>query len=234
MKNEIQSKFENINTRLNQTESNLESNITEQVNKSILSVKDSIVTALRDDNKMLQGKVEFLGKKVAESEQSFNRLNQYNRRNNLEIQGIPSTVGDEVLEDKLKFLNVQMSRLQKVTDDCHRLGKSNSKNAFFDRKNCLATLSKKLDLQHIDKVKLGFPEANLFFNENLTPYNQKLTWKCRELKRARKIHSTWSTKGVIKLRRTMNKHAIFIEDEIELSDLCLDFVFRETQRQVRK
>ena len=162
LKNEIQSKFENINTRLNQTESNLESNITEQVNKSILSVKDSIVTALRDDNKMLQGKVEFLGKKVAESEQSFNRLNQYNRRNNLEIQGIPSTVGDEVLEDKLKFLNVQMSRLQKVTDDCHRLGKSNSKNAFFDRKNCHATLSKKLDLQHIDKVKLGFPEANLF------------------------------------------------------------------------
>ena len=62
-KNEIQSKFESVN-RMNQIESNLESNITEQVNESILSVKDSIITALRDDNKMLQAKVEFLEKKT--------------------------------------------------------------------------------------------------------------------------------------------------------------------------
>ena len=63
LKNEIQSKFENKNTRLNQIESNLESNITEQVKESILSVKDSIITALRDDNKMLQAKVKILEKK---------------------------------------------------------------------------------------------------------------------------------------------------------------------------
>ena len=63
LKNEIQSKFDNINTRLNQIESNLESNITEQVNESILSVKDSIIAALRDDNKMLQVKVKILEKK---------------------------------------------------------------------------------------------------------------------------------------------------------------------------
>ena len=85
---------------MNQIESNLESNITEQVNESILSVKDSIITALRDDNKMLQAKVEFLEKKLVENEKSFNRLDQYNRRNNFKIQGIPSTVGYEVLEDK--------------------------------------------------------------------------------------------------------------------------------------
>ena len=68
----------------------------------------------------------------------------------------------------------------------------------------------------------------------MTHYNQKLAWKCRELKRARKINSTWSTKGVIKLRRTMNERAISIEDEIELSDLYPDFVFRERQKQAGK
>ena len=62
LKNEIQSKFENRNTRLNQIDSNLESNIIEQVNHCILSVKDSIITALRDDNKMLHAKVKFLEK----------------------------------------------------------------------------------------------------------------------------------------------------------------------------
>ena len=91
-----------------------------------------------------------------------------------------------------------------------------------------------MDLQHIDKAKLGFPKSNLSFNENLTPYNQRLAWRCRELKRAGKIHSTWSTKGIIKLRRTMNERAISIEDEIELSDLYPDFVFRERQKQSGK
>ena len=143
------------------------------------------------------------------------------------------------MEDKVidifECLNIPLAK--RDIEDCHRLGKSKPKNTivrFVNRKNCYATLSKKLDLQHIDKVKLGFPEANLFFNENLTPYNQKLTWKCRELKRAGKIHSTWSTKGIIKLRRTMNERAISIGDEIELSDLYPDFVFRERQKQGRK
>ena len=60
----------------------------------------------------------------------------------------------------------------------------------------------------------------------MTLYNQKLAWKCRELKRAGRINSTWSTKGIIKLRRTMNERAISIEDEIELSDLYPDFVWK--------
>ena len=77
---------------------------------------------------------------------------------------------------------------------------SNPKNTivrFVNRKNCYAGLNKKLDLQNTDKVKLGFPEASLFFSENLTSYNQKLPWKCRELKCAGKEHSNWSSKGAI-------------------------------------
>ena len=83
-------------------------------------------------------------------------------------------------------------------------------------------------------IKLGFPEASLFFSENLTPYNQKLTWKCREQKRAGKIHSSWSSKGVIKLRCTMNERASSIENEIELSNLYPDFVFQVRQKQGAK
>ena len=55
-------------------------------------------------------------------------------------------------------------------------------------------------LWHIDKVKLCLPEAGLFISRTLTLYNQKLTWKCRELKHTEKICSSWSSKGVIKLR----------------------------------
>ena len=47
--------------------------------------------------------------KFHESELSLSRFDQYNRRNSIEIQGIPSNVADEVLEDKVanvfKLLN---------------------------------------------------------------------------------------------------------------------------------
>ena len=46
--------------------------------------------------KTLQVKVK-IPEKTAESDQSVNRLDQYNRKNNLEIQIIPLTAGDEVL-----------------------------------------------------------------------------------------------------------------------------------------
>ena len=87
-----------------------------------------------------------------------------------------------------------------------------------------------MDLQYIGKVKLGFSEAILFFNGNLTPYNQKPIWKCRELRRAGEMHSSWSSKDVIKLRHTMNKRASSIEDEVELSNLYFDLMFWERRK----
>ena len=39
--------------------------------------------------------------KLHESELSLNRLDQYNQRNNIAIQGIPSNVADEALENKI-------------------------------------------------------------------------------------------------------------------------------------
>ena len=121
LKNEIQSKFENINTRLNRIESNLESNITVQVNENILSVKDYYYCHKRwQQNAPSQSRNS--RKKIAETEKSFNRLDQYNRRNNLEIQSILCTVGDEVLEDKVieifEFLNIPLAKSD--IEDCYR------------------------------------------------------------------------------------------------------------------
>ena len=62
-----------MNTRLNKIESNLESNITKQVNESVIIVKDCIITALKDENKMLQVKVKIPEEK-SENEKSFNKL----------------------------------------------------------------------------------------------------------------------------------------------------------------
>ena len=57
-----------------------------------------------------------------------------NRRNNLEIQGITSTVGDEVLEDKVikvfECLNILLAKSD--IEDCHRLANQTPKIQLFD------------------------------------------------------------------------------------------------------
>ena len=75
------------------------------------------------------------------------RPDQYNRNNYLEIQGIFSPVGDEVLDDKVietfESLNMPLAK-----SDCCRLGKSIPKNTivtFVKRKNFYAGLRKKLN-----------------------------------------------------------------------------------------
>ena len=53
--------------------------------------------------------------------------------------------------------------------------------------------------------------TKLFVNENLTPYNQKLSLKCGELKRADFIYSIWSSKSVINMRQIQNKKPVLME-----------------------
>ena len=60
--------------------------------------------------------------KLHETELSLNRLDQYNQRNNIKVQGIPSNVSDEALENKVvnvfMLLNIDIKKvtLKFVTD----------------------------------------------------------------------------------------------------------------------
>ena len=43
---------------------------------------------------------------------------------------------------------------------------------------------------YLNQSELGFKSGvALYINESLTPFSQRLDWQCRELKRARLIHS---------------------------------------------
>lgn len=57
LKNNINQKFDSINSRLNQTEGNIYKNITHVVNESIMSIKDFIIVALKGENMKLQSRV---------------------------------------------------------------------------------------------------------------------------------------------------------------------------------
>ena len=119
---DMERKFENTNNRLEELNDHLKTNIVDQMNESIMSIKDKIIDALKEDNAQLRTKVELLEKKLTEVEISHNKLEQHTRRNNVEIQGIPPQIPDEKLEEKVievfGAMNIALLRmmLKTVTD----------------------------------------------------------------------------------------------------------------------
>ena len=68
---------------------------------SLMKVKDPVIEALQEDNLKMQEKVEILEEQLSENKMFLNKLDQCNRRNNIKIQGIPSSVSDDALENKV-------------------------------------------------------------------------------------------------------------------------------------
>ena len=146
IKTEMQSKFDDSNNRLNVIENNIKSSINDQVNEISSDSKDSIINALKDDNKKLRSKIEDLDMKLHETELCLNRLGQYNRRNKIEILDLPSNVPDEALEDKVvhvfKLLSIDIKKSD--TEQCRRIGKAKPKNTivrFVNRKHAEEALA---------------------------------------------------------------------------------------------
>ena len=87
----------------------MESNILEEISKlnadvrsmkdKLLNMKDVIINCLQDENALLRSRCSKLEDKVVSLESSVNQVEQYGRRNNIVISGIPDDVADDDLED---------------------------------------------------------------------------------------------------------------------------------------
>lgn len=168
------------------------------IDDSINQMKDVIIKNLIDSNKKLQDEISHLRKKVNDIECNEAATNQYGRRNNLEISGVPSEVHDSNLEDKVvQILNkIDVNIQPNEIEACHRMALGRNQTGpkkvivrFINRKNS-EKAKKNAILRHknrnpIDMDSLAFPEGTeLFFNDNLNPFYKKLEWRCRTLKKS--------------------------------------------------
>ena len=113
-----------------------------------ISIKNRIIDTVKEKNLKLQNKVKKLEEQLLETDQKNNNLDQYSRRNNLEIQGIPSNIIDDELEGKVidKFSCLSIEVKGSDIKGCHRLGYANPKNTiirFINQKFCYQSLDKK-------------------------------------------------------------------------------------------
>ena len=118
----------------------------DQMNESVISIKDTITDALKEDNAQLRNKVELLEKKLTEAEISQNNFEQYTRRNNIEIQGISSQIPDEKLEEKVieVFSAMNIAITKNDVEDCHRLGKSSKSTIVCEQKVLLCDFKQEM------------------------------------------------------------------------------------------
>ena len=203
----------------------------EDLSKEISNAKTDIISQLRSENENLRSDVEILKtdikdikKRLIKAESENLNLQQYVRRNNIEICGIPDDIEIENLESKVIEIadSIGVELKEGDIEACHRLKKGKKDKTartivrFLNRKNC--------DKLHQNKKKLGnksatdkLKEANLagkiFINCNLAPYSKFLWSSCKKLYDEKLIDRFWVFNGSVYI--AINENNIDVHTKIE-------------------
>ena len=117
----------------------MECNILEQISNlnveiksmkdEFLNMEDVIIKRLQEENKLLRSRCSKLENKVVLLEQSVNLFEQYGRRNNTAIAGIPDDITDDNLEDAVTSImeDVDVFIQNGDIETYHKIGKSDKK-----------------------------------------------------------------------------------------------------------
>ena len=212
---------------------NLEKNMNsrfDSLDAEMLTLKDVIIKNLQIENERLRKKVDDLENKVETIEKDYNSLEQYGRRNNIEISGIPDSVSDQNLKKEvieiLKEINIDVN--ENDIEACHPMGfaKNNSKKTivrFLNRKYAKKALISRKSLRNNTLRK------NIFINENLTVRNNKIAYISRKLKRSGEVEKAYTKDGITHVSSpNINRGKIIKIFHInELYSLFPDYDFRE-------
>ena len=215
--------FENYKAELQITIGDKITEAINKLNKAITKIRNNkyeIIQSLKNEVSSLQNSVDKLESQVhlledalINNEIKINNADRYSRRNNIVIQGVPQSVKFKDLEDKV--INVLGKVNVKVTKNdmkaCHWLDDSRKTIVrFVNRKHLFEVLKNKM-LMSVDFTSIGLDKnTNLFLSHNLSDYNNKIAFHCRELRRKRLIDSTWAygRKVFIKIQDNGNKKEI--------------------------
>ena len=140
---------------------------------------------------------------------------QYSRREFLDVVGIPSEVGADVLEEKVLniFDKFGCDIPPEEIEACHRISKTISIVIlkFTKKKDFQQVWSVTRDLQKIKMEDVNLPGQNkLFINRNLCPYYKVLWSKNKKLHSLGKIFSVYISGDTIKIKVSENSSPLSV------------------------
>ena len=176
-----------------------------QASVSDLNLTNSIyrtqISDLQKDRDELYDSIYYL-------ERDLSQFMQYNRRENIELVGLPDNIPDnhleEVVVDILKRIGVtNLSHYDII--GCHRLKNrkleaSNVIVRFINRKHAKETLANKKNLSYLPEYK------NVYIIENLCPRYKAIYDNCMGLKKKNLISHLWTFNGTIFIKKSDNRN----------------------------
>jgi hypothetical protein len=147
-------------------------------------------------------------------ERSVAQLDQYGRRENIEISGIPNNVPKQQLENEvIKILHhIGLEHIDNYAIvGCHRIsgkdryGNQNTIVRFLQRKDAISCLMLRKKLSTC--VNLGY--KNLWFSENLCPAFRSIYDSLETLKREGKVSKIWTRYGKIHYKLIGNENKVY-------------------------
>ncbi|XP_075531533.1 uncharacterized protein LOC142564423 [Dermacentor variabilis] len=167
------------------------------------------------DVRQLQGE-------VREMRQEIIDLNQYSRRNNLEIRNVPVSA-DESLPDMMQNIAtcLKMELRTEDIDVVHRVPtKNKAQQNILVRFTSIAVrdkLIKNAKKERLSTSALGFQNNEpIFINEHLCQENKILLAKARQARREKNWKYVWVSQAKILMRKTENSRVLHITSEDDL------------------
>lgn len=160
---------------------------------------------------------EYLHRQIKKQQEHMNFLDQYNRRENIELHGIdekPNENLQQIVEDVATALNLPLSA--DCTVALHRLPKPKLNRNNRPAPIIVRFINRKISERWLEKRKTGITSKNLmkngsntpiFINENLTPANKELHWHARVRGKDLKYEFVWIKKGSIYMKKDKDHNA---------------------------
>ena len=155
-------------------------------------------------------------------ERNIRRLEQYLRRECIEIAGIPSSITNDLLEERVILVFEKLGVVMEVMDivACHGLGETGRVIVdLLNRKDAQNVLEEKHKLRSMNLYDDNTGTNNkrkIFINQSLCPYYRKLSGMAKDLNNEGLIEFFWIANGTIKIKESSRSKPISITHESDL------------------
>ncbi|KAK5642794.1 hypothetical protein RI129_008961 [Pyrocoelia pectoralis] len=201
-----------INASLNLCHIKLDENaqelvkISHRIDKNVENIQDVITKNIH------------LEREVGALKMQLDSVDQYNRRNTIEIHGIPCLKHEDVRDLILQVGNALGVTIERnCIDACHRLGLQKLHHPppgiickFLQRHLKEEMIHRRKVKRNLTTLDIGMTSgAPIYINESLTPFRRQLLAKARAFKKVENYKFLWTRNGNIYMRR--NESASILE-----------------------
>ena len=204
---------------------NTEANMGAQISTVTAEVKElsSYLKKLKVDVAIVKNVNSELVEQLVQNERLCWENAQCSRRERLELIGIPTSLKDDVLEEKVCgiFHELGIETGQRDIQAYHQIKKTIIKLS--NRKDCLQVQRAKKRLKDLDGTTLNLlKDSKIFINDSPCEYCRGLQNKCKQLNGDKRIHQFYTNNGIIRLKLVKNGSVKTVTHVNDLKDLFPD------------